>query len=110
MHSLSFGMAAQLVLARVAVNVRDAFGAMLDAVAGELARSIPVYGLEGRTGTHRVIDEHEIHSASFKYGAVLLKTKDGGVFTQMTVRRADFAAYLDGLRHMDAGAWNAVQN
>jgi len=107
MHSLSIGMAAQMVLARVAVNVGEAFGAMLDAVAAELARSIPVYGLEGRTGVHRVIDEQEIHSASFKYGAVLLKTKDGGVFTQMTVRHADFTAYLAGLRRMDAGDWDA---
>ena len=103
-------MAAQLLLARVATNVGDAFGAMLDEVAAELARSIPVYGLEGRTGVYRAIDEHEVRSALFKYGAVLLKTADGGVFTQMTVRRSDFAAYVADLKRMDRGLWDAGHN
>jgi hypothetical protein len=96
MPSLSIGMAAQLLLSRLAGDAAFALGAMLDEVAAELARSIPVYGLEGRTGVYRAIDEQEIRNALFKYGAVLMKTADGGVFTQMTVRRSDFSAYLAG--------------
>jgi hypothetical protein len=106
MQRLSLALAAQLLLARVATNVGDSLGTMLDTLAQELARSIPVYGLEGRSGVYRIIDEFEMRAAYFKNGAALLRTADGGVFTQMTVRRADFAAYLERLRRRDLGIWN----
>jgi hypothetical protein len=97
MEKLSLALAAQLLLGRVATNVGDGLGTMLDALAQELARSIPIYGLDGRSGLYRIIDEFEMRCACFKHGAALLRTADGGVFTQMTVRRADFATYLEAI-------------
>ena len=97
MERLSLSFAAQLLLAPVATNVGEGLGAMLDMLAQELARRIPIYGLDGRSGLYRIIDEFEMRCAYFMNGAALLRTADGGVFTQMTVRRADFAAYLEEL-------------
>jgi hypothetical protein len=107
MHSVSVAAAAQVLLARVATNVGEAFGAMLDMLAQELAESVRIYGLDGGTGAYRAITVEELRAGYFNNGAAVLKTAGGGVFTLMTVHRNDFAAYVERLDQMDAGTWNS---
>ena len=107
MHSLSVAAAAQVLLARVATNLGEGLGAMLDMLAQELAESVRLYGLDSRTGTYRTITADELRGGYFNNGAALLKTAEGGVFTLMTVHRIDFAAYVARLDQMDACAWDS---
>ena len=92
MNSVSVAAAAQSLLERVATNVGDELGSMLDMVAQELAECVRIYGLDSRTETYRPVVAEDLR---------------GATFTLMTVHRADFAAYLAKLEQMDAGTWNA---
>jgi hypothetical protein len=107
MHSISVASAAQTLLARVATNVGDGLGSMLDLVAQELAESVRIYGLDSRSEAYRPISAEELRGASFESGAAVLKAANGAVFTLMTVHRADFQAYLCELDRLDSGAWQA---
>jgi hypothetical protein len=107
MNSVSVAAAAQTLVERVATNVGDELGSMLDMVAQELAECVRIYGLDSRTGTYRPIAAEDLRGAHFEGGAAVLTTPDGATFTLMTVHRADFAAYLATLDQMDAGAWDA---
>jgi hypothetical protein len=109
LQCVSLTTAAQIVLARVATNLGQSFGVVLDIVAQELCECMPIYGRDGRTKTYRAIRSDELRGAVFKNGALILNTADGGVFTQLTLRRSDLNAYLTGLDRMDVGAWAAAQ-
>lgn len=105
MHTVSVAAAAQILLARVASNVGESLGAMLDLLAQEMTASVRIYGLDSRAGTYRPIAAKELRGACFHNGAAVLKTADGTVFTRMTVHRADFAAYIAQLDESDARGW-----
>jgi hypothetical protein len=89
----------QTLLARVATNLGDGLGSMLDLLAQELVESVRIYGLDSRT--------EDLRGASFQNGAAVLRATDGTVFTLMTVHRADFQAYPHQLDQLDSGTWKA---
>jgi hypothetical protein len=97
--------AAQTALARVLTNAGKHFASMLDVIAQDIGAAIPVSGLDGATGKHRELRPEELAAGEFKHGALVLVTREGAVFTQMTVLREDLDGYFAKLDHLDRGDW-----